>query len=254
LIFDEVVTGFRVAPGGAQDYFGIQADMATYGKIIGGGLPIGVLAGASTYMDALDGGHWQYGDASIPEVGVTFFAGTFVRHPLAIASANAVLQQLEAGGADLQRSLSAKVAALVSDVQAYIAAVQAPIQIHHFSSFFYVSYPAEVTYGSLLFYLLREKGIHIWEHRPCFLTLAHTDADIQAIAAAFKSSIAELLMSGLIPRQPAPQQVNPTPITSAPLSLQSIPHQNARLGRDLEGNPTWYIPDPQRPGQYLQLH
>ena len=55
LIFDEVVTGFRCAPGGAQAYFGVEADMATYGKVIGGGMPIGVLAGKRQYMDALDG-------------------------------------------------------------------------------------------------------------------------------------------------------------------------------------------------------
>ena len=64
LIFDEVVTGFRTHPGGAQALFGIQADMATYGKVIGGGLPIGALAGKARFMDALDGGMWQYGDGS----------------------------------------------------------------------------------------------------------------------------------------------------------------------------------------------
>ena len=82
LIFDEVVTGFRVHPGGAQAYFGVRADLATYGKVIGGGISIGVVAGDPKFMDALDGGQWQYGDTSFPEAGVTFFAGTFVRHPL----------------------------------------------------------------------------------------------------------------------------------------------------------------------------
>ena len=74
LIFDEVVTGFRCHPGGAQAYFGVEADMATYGKVLGGGLPLGVLAGKRQFMDALDGGMWQYGDDSFPEVGVTFTA------------------------------------------------------------------------------------------------------------------------------------------------------------------------------------
>jgi glutamate-1-semialdehyde aminotransferase len=83
LVFDEVVTGFRTHPGGAQAIFGVRADLATYGKVIGGGLPIGLVAGRREYMDALDGGGWEYGDDSMPEVGVTFFAGTFVRHPLA---------------------------------------------------------------------------------------------------------------------------------------------------------------------------
>ena len=71
-------------PGGVQAVFGIRADLATYGKVIGGGLPIGILAGNARFMDALDGGMWQYGDDSFPEIGVTFFAGTFVRHPLAL--------------------------------------------------------------------------------------------------------------------------------------------------------------------------
>src|SRR5690606_10512328 len=84
LIFDEVVTGFRSHPGGVQALFGIKADIATYGKVIGGGISIGAILGKKQYMDALDGGFWQYGDQSIPEVGVTYFAGTFVRHPLAL--------------------------------------------------------------------------------------------------------------------------------------------------------------------------
>ena len=87
LIFDEVITGFRSHPGGAQALFGIRADLATYGKVVGGGFPIGVIAGKREYMDALDGGGWQYGDDSMPTVGVTYFAGTFVRHPLALAAA-----------------------------------------------------------------------------------------------------------------------------------------------------------------------
>jgi glutamate-1-semialdehyde aminotransferase len=63
-----------------------KADLATYGKVIGGGFPVGVVAGKREFMDALDGGAWQYGDDSIPGVGVTYFAGTFVRHPLALAA------------------------------------------------------------------------------------------------------------------------------------------------------------------------
>src|SRR5205085_6274101 len=62
LIFDEVVTGFRAHPGGCQALFGIRADLATYGKVLAGGMPIGVLAGKSQFMDALDGGSWQFAD------------------------------------------------------------------------------------------------------------------------------------------------------------------------------------------------
>ena len=106
LIFDEVITGFRSHPGGAQALFGIRADLASYGKVIGGGFPVGVIAGKRDYMDALDGGLWQYGDDSIPTVGVTYFAGTFVRHPLALAAAKAALEHLKARGPELQTQLN----------------------------------------------------------------------------------------------------------------------------------------------------
>jgi amino acid adenylation domain-containing protein len=245
LIFDEVVTGFRVHPGGAQAYFGIEADIATYGKVVGGGLPIGILAGKSMYLDALDGGYWEFGDDSIPEVGVTFFAGTFVRHPMALAAAEAVLLKLKEGGEQLQESLSQKVTAFVDDLKDYCDRVQAPIQINNFRSFFYVTYAPEATYGGLLFYLLREKGIHIWEHRPCFFTLAHSDADIAKVSAAFKESIAELQAAGLIPA-PVANEVSR-------FDRNVSPQPGARLGRDPEGNPAWYIPDPDRPGKYLQV-
>ena len=62
LLFDEMVTGFRSHPGGAQALFGVKADIATYGKVAGGGLPIGIVAGSPLYMDTLDGGAWSFGD------------------------------------------------------------------------------------------------------------------------------------------------------------------------------------------------
>jgi glutamate-1-semialdehyde aminotransferase len=62
---------------------------------MGGGLSIGAILGQRKYLDALDGGHWQYGDESIPEIGVTYFAGTFVRHPLALAASKASLPILK---------------------------------------------------------------------------------------------------------------------------------------------------------------
>ncbi|MDJ0897303.1 MAG: amino acid adenylation domain-containing protein [Xenococcus sp. MO_188.B8] len=242
-IFDEVVTGFRVHPGGAQAYFNIKADLATYGKVVGGGLPIGIVAGKAEYMDALDGGFWQFGDNSIPEVGVTFFAGTFVRHPMALAAAEAVLLKLKEGGLELQQSLSVKVEKFVKHLRQYFERVGAPINIDYFSSFFYVTYPAEVAYGSLLFYLLREKGVHIWEYRPCFFTLAHTDKDIEQIIWAFKASVSEMQSVGLLASSSNAVAIN-----------RNLPPQpEARLGKDPAGNPAWFIPDSERPGKFLQL-
>src|SRR5216117_600930 len=140
LVFDEVVTGFRIHPGGAQAYFDIQADLATYGKVIGGGLPIGVVAGHAKFMDALDGGQWQYGDTSFPEVGVTFFAGTFVRHPLALAAAKAVLTHLKQHGPELQQQLSDTTEKMVGELNAHFDAIGMPIHVQRFTSMFHLTF------------------------------------------------------------------------------------------------------------------
>ncbi|MCP4659446.1 MAG: aminotransferase class III-fold pyridoxal phosphate-dependent enzyme, partial [bacterium] len=94
LVFDEMLTGFRLHPGGAQAWFDVRADIATYGKVVGGGLPIGVVAGRAEYMDGIDGGMWRYGDASYPERETTFFGGTYSQHPLALTAARTVLRHL----------------------------------------------------------------------------------------------------------------------------------------------------------------
>lgn len=72
LIFDEMVTGFRLHLGGAQAWFGVEADIATYGKVVGGGMPIGIVAGKAAYLNKIDGGMWNYGDASSPQIEKTF--------------------------------------------------------------------------------------------------------------------------------------------------------------------------------------
>ena len=174
MIIDEIVTGFRTHPGGVQALFDVRADLVTYGKVLGGGMPIGVLAGRAAFMDALDGGIWQYGDDSFPEVGVTFFAGTFVRHPLALAAAKAVLQHMKAEGPELQRRLTERTAALVARLNALFERNNVPSRIETFGSVVLFSFPIDFRFGSLLYYHLREKGVHIQEGFPCFLTTAHT--------------------------------------------------------------------------------
>src|ERR1700744_3696877 len=143
LIFDEVVTGFRTHSGGMQAVYGIRADLGTYGKVVAGGLPVGVLAGSSAFMDALDGGMWQYGDQSFPEAGVTFYAGTFMRHPLALAAVRACMQHLKAAGPSLQNDVATKTAALVQDLKGMFRDFSHPSAIETYSSWFYFSVPGE---------------------------------------------------------------------------------------------------------------
>jgi natural product biosynthesis luciferase-like monooxygenase protein/amino acid adenylation domain-containing protein len=199
LVFDEIITGFRSHPAGVQGLFGIQADIATYGKIIGGGMPIGAICGSATFLDALDGGFWQYGDASIPEAGVTFFAGTYVRHPLAVAGAHATLTHLAREGAGLQQRLNARVTEVVRELNAFLREQGAPLHIEHFASLFWVRLDPKLKYANLLFFLLRDKGIHIFEGRLFFLSTAHSDADVQALITAFTASIREMQAVGFLP-------------------------------------------------------
>ena len=206
LIFDEVITGFRVHPGGAQAWFGIKADLATYGKIVGGGMPIGIVTGKAEYMDAFDGGQWRFGDDSWPEAGVTFFAGTFVRHPLALAAAKATLEHLKAAGPSLQEALNARTTQFVSAVNTGFERAEVPIRLANFGSLFYFQFAPDLKWASLLFFHLRSKGIHIWEGRPCFLSTAHTDADIAQIVIAFEESVAEMQAGGFLPGTPEKPQ------------------------------------------------
>ncbi len=199
LIFDEVVTGFRVHPGGCQALFDIRADLATYGKVLAGGMPIGVLAGKRQFMDALDGGMWHFGDDSYPEVGVTFFAGTFVRHPLTLAAVKAVLEHLKEQGPELQRRLSERTSKMVQRLNDIIEKNGVPTRIENFASIFYFSFPSDFRFGSLFYYHLRARGIHLLEGFPCFLTTAHTDADIDRIVRAFEETIEEMQRGDTLP-------------------------------------------------------
>ncbi len=247
LVFDEVVCGFRVAPGGSQEYYGVKADLASYGKVIGGGLPVGVIAGKRRFMDALDGGHWQFGDDSAPTVGVTYFAGTFVRHPLAIASTNAVLKHLKNAGPSLQSDLNAKVEAFTERMNAFVREVEAPIEIKSFASLWRIAFSDKVNLTDLLFYMMRDRGVHIWDGFPCFFTTAHSDEDFALIESAFRDSVLELQEGEFLPGKKRPALKDVSLDTNAP------PTPGARLGRDPSGNPAWFVPDPERPGQYLQL-
>ena len=243
LIFDEVITGFRAALGGAQEFFGVRADLATYGKVIGGGFPVGVIAGRRDYMDALDGGSWRYGDDSIPVVGVTYFAGTFVRHPLALAAAKASLEHLKEAGPALQTALNLHTAAMADELNAFCTEVGAPLTVRYFASLWRVSWLEDHPWQDLLFAMMRSRGVHILDNFPCFLTTAHSDKDIAAIKSAFKESVSELQESGFLP---------PRPVVATTFDLSRPPSPDARLGRDKEGRPTWYVPDAHAQGHFVK--
>ena len=244
LIFDEVITGFRSHLGGAQAIFGVRADLACYGKVIGGGFPVGVVAGRRHYMDALDGGAWQYGDTSMPTVGVTYFAGTFVRHPLALAACMASLNHLEQSGQALQTQLNLHTAALANELSAWCREVGAPLEIRYFASLWRIHWLEDHPLQDLLFAMMRSRGVHILDNFPCFLTTAHSQEDIATIKSALKNSVAEMQEADFLPRRTA---------LAESLEFARPPAADARLGRDREGRPAWFVPDPSTPGKFVKV-
>ena len=224
LIFDEMITGFRAHQGGAQAYFGVKADLATYGKIVGGGMPIGLVAGSADFMDGVDGGMWQYGDGSFPAADRTAFGGTFCQHPLSMAAARATLRELKAQGPALQQRLNDRTDQMVRTLNTYFTTEQVPIEATNFSSLFRFEFSSNL---DLLFYHMLEKGIYIWEWRSCFLSTAHTEADTQRFIDVVQESIADLRDGGFAPRPLAgssspsgagPSHTNRTDTTTAALT------------------------------------
>jgi len=196
-------------------------------------------------MDALDGGQWQFGDDSVPTVGVTYFAGTFVRHPLALAAANAVLEHLAEQGPALQEGINARTTAMVESMNSACAELGAPIAITHFASIWKVNFKEEHPMQDLLFAMMRSRNIHILDNFPCFMTSAHSETDFVSIATAFRESVAELQEADFLPRYKVE--------TKRMFDASKPPVPGARLGKDAEGNPAWFVPNPEVPGKYLKV-
>lgn len=203
IVFDEVVTGLRQGLGGSQEMYGIRADLATYGKVFGGGaLPIGIVGGKAKYMDTFDGGQWQYGDDSFPEKEVTFFAGTFTRLPLAMAACHAVLTHLKSQGPEYWEVIRTRADRLAQTVDQMFRDQGIDIRLVNSASQLFLRIGPDAPHGSLLYYHLREKGVFVMEAVPLYLTAAHTDADVDFVIEAFRSTIAEMQAGGFFPVAP----------------------------------------------------
>ena len=202
LVMDEVVTGFRVSPGGAQQHFGIRGDIATWGKAAAGGMPIGMISGRAEYMNVLDGGVWRYGDDSGPETPMTNFggSGTFGKHPLSMAATLACLRHLKETGPKLQEELNARTTAFVRRLNAMFKQERLPIHVEHFSSFFLPRVLGDRRFEAVLFHHLRNNGVHIYLDYPCFLSTAHSEADIDFLVDAFLRSARALRDGGCLSR------------------------------------------------------
>lgn len=238
LIFDEVITGLRVGPKGAQGFYGVQADIAAYGKILGGGFPIGAVAGAARYLDFIDGGDWQFGDDSYPRSEMTFFAGTFSKHPLAMAASHAVLKRIKASGEAEMAELNTRTQALAQTLNAFFASRKAPVEVVHFGSLFRFKFTGNLDW---LFLQLNLRGIYVWEGRNMFLSTAHTDEDLTFFIKTVQDLTDELiavgylageLVEGTAPVSEAPSPFAPReyPVHPAQLRFQQV-REKGEAGR-----------------------
>ncbi|HEU0055096.1 MAG TPA: aminotransferase class III-fold pyridoxal phosphate-dependent enzyme, partial [Longimicrobium sp.] len=232
LVFDEMITGLRLGVKGAQGFYGVEADLATYGKVIGGGFPLGVVAGRASFMDAIDGGTWSYGDDSYPAANQTFFAGTFCKHPVVMAAAYAVLRHLRERGEALYDELHARTARVVAALRAVLEEEGMPIRILHCASLFRFAFRPREPIVDLLFYHMLERGIYIWEGRGCFLSTAHTDEDCDRLVWALRDSIHALRAGGFLPERDGPGGGGASPDSGAgpagvPVDLKLFPAPGA---------------------------
>ncbi|HEX7774533.1 MAG TPA: aminotransferase class III-fold pyridoxal phosphate-dependent enzyme, partial [Pyrinomonadaceae bacterium] len=231
-IFDEVVSGFRLHPGGAQALFNIRADIVTYGKAAGAGMPIGIIAGKRAYIDAIDGGMWQYGDTSYPRADTTFFVGTFFKHPLVMAAAWAALNHIKNSGPQLQERLNEKASYLARTLNEYFQQEEVSLRVVNCGSLFRFHNPQDQKYMDLFFYHLLEKGIYVWEGRNCFISTAHTDEDIEFLISKVKEAVVDMRAGGFLGeakghKSTAPAiEVKQVPLTEGQRQLWSV----AQLG------------------------
>ena len=198
LIFDEVMTGFRLAPGGAQERFGIRPDLTTLGKIIGGGLPVGACGGRADIMDLL------------APLGPVYQAGTLSGNPLAMAAGIAALEELGRDAAPRRPDSAARCpyqkleqlgAQLAAGLKAAAKATNVPVQFNRCGSMFCAYFTSEPVHNladamksdrtqfAKFFHGMLAEGIYLApsQFEAGFISTAHTATDIeQTIKAAAK--------------------------------------------------------------------
>jgi glutamate-1-semialdehyde 2,1-aminomutase len=179
LIFDEVFVGFRLAPGGAQEYFGVRADMVTYGKTLGGGLPVGVVCGRRDLMRRFD---------EERPADICFARGTFNAHPYVMAAMQVFLERLEtpqvrAFYQGLDELWDARAAALNEKLERE----RLPVRVANLSTIWTVLYTRPSRYNWMLQYYLRAEGLALsWVGTGRLIfSLDYTEADFEAAAERF---------------------------------------------------------------------
>jgi glutamate-1-semialdehyde 2,1-aminomutase len=190
LIFDEVFVGFRLAPGGAQEYFGVKADMVTYGKTLGGGFPVGVVCGRKDLMK-------RFRDDKPADI--CFARGTFNSHPYVMGAMQVFLErlqtpQVEAIYADLEATWNRR----ANRMNQRLVEVGLPVQVVNLSSIWTVRYTQPSRYNWMLQYYLREAGLALsWVGTGRFIfSLNYTEADFDTVVQRFVAACQAMQADG----------------------------------------------------------
>jgi glutamate-1-semialdehyde 2,1-aminomutase len=171
LIFDEVFSGFRLAPGGAQEYYGIQADMVVYGKTVAGGMPIGVVCGRRALMQRFDPDH---------PMRIAYVVGTFSAHPLVMGAMNEFLRWVaQPSTAELYRDGRRRCDEWVRSTNEQLAESSLPIRVVNLGTVWTLLYKEPSRYNWLLQYYLRAEGLTLsWVGTGrCMTSLDYTPED-----------------------------------------------------------------------------
>ena len=179
LIFDEIFVGFRLAPGGAQEYFGLKADMVTYGKTLGGGLPVGVVCGKHALMKRF---------REDRPADICFARGTFNSHPYVMGAMNVFLQRLEQAEVKaVYAGLDERWNARTLGFNQALRAAGVPVQVANLSSIWTVLYTAPSRYNWMLQFYLRAHGLALsWVGTGRLIfSLNYSDAEFNEVQSRF---------------------------------------------------------------------
>ena len=196
---DEVITGFRVAYGGAQERFGVKPDIATYGKVVGGGLPVGAITGRADLMEVFTGLSADRG---------VFSGGTFSGNPLTMEAGRVMVQHLH-DHPEIYRRLDAAGDRLAGAVNAHCERHQIPAQMKNVGSMFHMFFQREAvesmrdvlrsgTQAEKGFYLhALNRGVLVPGTQRAFLCAAHEDSDVDRLIEVFCTSLSDVQDEGL---------------------------------------------------------
>ena len=190
LIFDEVFVGFRLGLGGAQEYFGVRADMVTYGKTVAGGLPVGVLCGRAEFMR-------RFRDDRPADI--CFARGTFNAHPYVMGAMYEFLTRVESEAVrGLYQGLDAAWNARAKALNDRLAAAEVPVQVANLSTIWTIYYSAPSRYNWMFQYYLRAAGLALsWVGTGRLIfSLNYTEGDFTEVADRILSAALEMRRDG----------------------------------------------------------